>query len=134
MTSRELHAPCPVLPYPQPSYSSLPREMVPAWEPTTCRPIPAPFHYVNAVRSSSRLCRHFARGTCTWGASCRFSHDFNDAGVSPQSISAEPEEEELTEWGRPTQGIVIAVRQHQPYCPSASHLLHTPTPDPKTPY
>lgn len=24
---------------------------------------------------STRICRHFARGRCTWGAQCRFSHD-----------------------------------------------------------
>lgn len=29
---------------------------------------------------SSRVCRHFVRGRCTWGAACRFSHEADRAG------------------------------------------------------
>lgn len=29
---------------------------------------------------STRVCRHFVRGRCTWGAACRFSHEADRAG------------------------------------------------------
>ena len=139
MTSRELRpdplrAPCPVLPCPLPSYALPNMGYSPQpWQPLSSNkpcynevPQLFPRHIfvttqqrldmANAVRRSSRICRHFVRGICTWGASCRFSHDFNDtnAEVSPQSISAEPEEEAWSPSG-PTESIVISTWQHQPY-------------------
>lgn len=33
---------------------------------------------------STRICRHFARGRCTWGDQCRFSHDPNQIQAEQQ--------------------------------------------------
>lgn len=45
---------------------------------------------------STRVCRHFVRGRCTWGAACRFSHEADRAGEvdmlgtvpSPKGVSS----------------------------------------------
>ncbi|KAF4731008.1 hypothetical protein FOZ63_010863, partial [Perkinsus olseni] len=42
-----------------------------------------------------RLCRHFLRGDCRFGDSCRFSHSVNGSGRQPQRA---------TPYGRPSQG------------------------------
>lgn len=34
----------------------------------------------NGASKSARVCRHFVRGRCTWGAQCRFSHDVSAIG------------------------------------------------------
>lgn len=50
----------------------------------------------SALRSQ-RVCRHFARGRCTWGASCRFSHDvkrpsLDDVQINPAFIGAQQQQ------------------------------------------
>ncbi|RNF06327.1 hypothetical protein TcG_10395 [Trypanosoma cruzi] len=40
-----------------------------------------------AAPKSQRVCRHFARGRCTWGSSCRFSHDVERAAADETQIS-----------------------------------------------
>eukprot|EP00744_Colponema_vietnamica_P006636 GILI01009623.1.p1 GENE.GILI01009623.1~~GILI01009623.1.p1 ORF type:complete len:345 (+),score=87.94 GILI01009623.1:145-1179(+) len=38
----------------------------------------------DARGKSTRICRHFARGRCTWGDQCRFSHDPNQIQAEQQ--------------------------------------------------
>jgi len=89
---------------------------------------PSALPAVLPIVKSRRLCRHFARGTCTWGMSCRFSHDIHEA-IPEDEIE---EEVSYTLGGYPVaqavhEGIVItSVRQHQPYAPM---WMHSPTPD-----
>ncbi|RNF26332.1 uncharacterized protein Tco025E_01499 [Trypanosoma conorhini] len=40
----------------------------------------------SAAPKSQRVCRHFARGRCTWGSSCRFSHDAERVVVDESQI------------------------------------------------
>ncbi|ORC91957.1 uncharacterized protein TM35_000041710 [Trypanosoma theileri] len=40
-----------------------------------------------AAPKSQRVCRHFARGRCTWGSSCRFSHDVERAAVDDVQVN-----------------------------------------------
>ncbi|KEG10994.1 hypothetical protein DQ04_03071000 [Trypanosoma grayi] len=40
-----------------------------------------------AAPKNQRVCRHFARGRCTWGSSCRFSHDVERSPVDDAQIN-----------------------------------------------
>ncbi|CBH14468.1 zinc finger protein family member, putative [Trypanosoma equiperdum] len=40
-----------------------------------------------AAPKSQRVCRHFARGRCTWGTSCRFSHEVERPSVDEASTN-----------------------------------------------
>lgn len=74
-------------------YMGFAPEDPPEYRPTVYRPPvyrqteyhPTEYHptetHHNTPQVTTRQCHHFARGTCSWGAECRFSH--GDANNNP---------------------------------------------------
>ncbi|KAI1347346.1 hypothetical protein F5Y01DRAFT_329806 [Xylaria sp. FL0043] len=61
---------------------------------------------MNNPHQSKRPCVHFARGRCTFGVHCKFSHDLTGptatqhTGPSTQPVPSERDEDDLREWKR----------------------------------
>ncbi|KAL2754249.1 hypothetical protein ACRALDRAFT_1049711 [Sodiomyces alcalophilus JCM 7366] len=58
----------------------------------------------NGPRKGSGICRHFQRGTCRFGTSCRFSHDTDTAMASQNRPAAPPPDDNFADFKRLVRG------------------------------
>lgn len=127
------------------SHEAVPEGQVPGWEPplrkaTSLKPAHVQSNSEAQMIGATELCWFFSHGTCTYGASCRKSHDLTPALSTTSSdgllkvtpapqTDIVPDIEPITSYRLPLRSLKADV---QPFIPAASDQSHDSIHDPRT--